>query len=186
MSVLVRPEPVDTSRWTWLPLLAGLAVAEGLRRATGVAAMLKWPNDVLVSDLKISGILAERVQTDQGPACVIGCGINVSQTADELPAPTATSLVLQSATTINKSTIVVTILRAFALLYQHWQSTNDDAAFASSYLSRCTTIGRRVRVQVADRVVEGIADAIDSEGRLVVRTDDGLEAFAAGDVVHLR
>ncbi len=148
--------------------------------------MLKWPNDVLIGERKVSGILAERVQTVQGPGCVIGCGVNVSQTADELPVPTATSLALQSATTINKSTIVVTILRAFALLYQHWETTSDDAAFASSYLSRCSTIGRRVRVQVADRVVQGIAEAIDSDGRLVVRTGDGAEAFAAGDVVHVR
>lgn len=186
LSVLVRPE-VEARRWTWLPLITGLAVAEGLRRATGVPATVKWPNDVLVEERKICGILAERVETPGGPACIIGMGINVTLTEDELPVPTATSLVLAGATTTNRNIVIATVLRAFALLYRHWETTDADTAFAASYVARCSTVGRQVKVIVdGARTVHGTAEAIDDDGRLVVRTADGLRTFGAGDIVHLR
>lgn len=188
MSVFVHPHDVTTQRWTWLPLLAGVAVVEALRRVGEAHAVLKWPNDVLVEGRKICGILAERVETPTGPACVIGMGVNVHLTEDQLPVPTATSLaVLNPSRVMGRNPLVVTILRAFAAIYSQWESNDDDDLFAVSYVQRCDTIGRRVRVSLAgDRVVEGTAEAIDRGGRLVVRTESGLETFGAGDVVHLR
>jgi len=188
LSVLVRPDDVAANRWTWLPLLSGLAVVEALRRAAGVHAMLKWPNDVLVDGRKICGILAERVETPHGPACVIGMGINVHLAEADLPVPTATSLrLLTPASVPQRDTIIVTVLRAFELLFQHWESSDDDSAFATSYVERCDTIGRRVKVLLPqDRVVEGRAEEIDAGGRLVVATATGRQTFGAGDVIHVR
>ena len=80
------------TRWTWLPLIAGLAVADALRGVAGVTTMLKWPNDVLVGERKICGVLAERISGPSGAACVLGMGINVHLTAEQLPVPSATSL----------------------------------------------------------------------------------------------
>ncbi len=188
MSVLVHPHDVETSRWTWLPLLTGLAVVEALRRAAEAHAVLKWPNDVLVDGRKICGILAERVKTPSGPACVIGIGLNVHLSEEELPVPTATSLaVLNPSRVMGRNPLIITILRAFAALYSQWETGDDDTAFAISYVKRCDTIGRRVRVSLAgDQIVEGEAQAIDRAGRLVVLTDQGPQTFGAGDVVHLR
>lgn len=188
MSLLVAPQGVPTTRWSWLPLLAGLAVVEALRRAADLPAVLKWPNDVLVGDRKICGILAERVETPTGPACVIGIGLNVHLTEAELPVPTATSLaVVKPERVPQRDTLVVTIGRAFELLFRHWETSDDDAAFAASYQDRCDTIGRRVRVLLpGDLTVEGTADAVDPHGRLVLLTDSGRQTFSAGDVVHLR
>ena len=90
MSILVRPNGIDPSRWTWLSLLAGLAVADGVRRAADLPAVLKWPNDVLLHARKFCGILSERVDTSEGPACVVGIGINVSLAERQLPVPSAT------------------------------------------------------------------------------------------------
>ncbi len=75
LSVLLRPGGVPAALLGWLPLLAGVAAAAAVRRVTTVAAVLKWPNDVLVGDAKLGGILAERT----GTAVVIGIGINVWQ-----------------------------------------------------------------------------------------------------------
>ena len=193
MSVLLRPADVDPARWTWLPLLAGLAVVEGLRRAADVPAVLKWPNDVLVDDLKLCGILAERVETPTGPACVVGMGVNVWLSADELPVPTATSLALLAdarepgSRPPSRNRLIATILAAFELIYERWEVLDDDSLFAAAYLQRCATIGRRVRVHLAgDVTVEGVAEALDHDGRLVVRTATGLQTFGAGDVLHLR
>jgi BirA family biotin operon repressor/biotin-[acetyl-CoA-carboxylase] ligase len=188
MSLLVQPNDVDPARWTWLPLLAGVAVVEALRRVADTYPVLKWPNDVLVDGRKICGILAERVETPSGPACVIGIGLNVHLTEEELPVPTATSLaVLNPSRVMGRNPVIVTILRAFAALYTEWETTDDDTEFAVAYVARCDTIGRRVRVSMAgDRVVEGVAEAIDRDGRLVVRTETGVQSVGAGDVVHLR
>jgi BirA family biotin operon repressor/biotin-[acetyl-CoA-carboxylase] ligase len=188
LSLLMRPHDVEPSRWTWLPLLAGVAVVEALRRAAEAQAVLKWPNDVLVDGRKICGILAERVETPTGPACVIGLGLNVHLSEEQLPVPTATSLaVLNPSRVMGRNPLITTILRAFAAVYTEWEMGDDDTTFALSYVKRCDTIGRRVRVTLSgDQVVEGAAEAIDHAGRLVVRTATGSQTLGAGDVVHLR
>lgn len=91
-SVLLRPGGVPSGRLGWVPLLAGVAVVSALREEAGVEARLKWPNDVLIADAKLAGILAE----SWAEAIVVGIGINVSQTREELPMETATSLLLGS------------------------------------------------------------------------------------------
>ena len=82
-SVLLRPAAVPPADRGWLPLLTGVAVARALRQVAGVDAALKWPNDVLADGAKLAGILAEQA----GEAIVIGVGLNVAATRDELPPP---------------------------------------------------------------------------------------------------
>jgi BirA family transcriptional regulator, biotin operon repressor / biotin---[acetyl-CoA-carboxylase] ligase len=192
MSILVRPDGIDPSRWSWLSLLAGLAVSDGVRRAADLPAVLKWPNDVLVADRKMCGILSERVDTSQGPACVVGIGINVGLEEDQLPVPSATSLAIAAGRfgvpSPSRTAVIATVLAAFDLLYGRWEAQRgNDASLAALYAERCDTIGRRVRVLLSDqRNVEGIADRIDAVGRLVVRTTSGSSVHGAGDVVHLQ
>jgi BirA family transcriptional regulator, biotin operon repressor / biotin---[acetyl-CoA-carboxylase] ligase len=192
MSILVRPVGIDPSRWSWLSLLAGLAVSDGVRRAADLPAVLKWPNDVLVADRKVCGILSERVDTSQGPACVVGIGINVGLEEEQLPVSTATSLAIAARQVggqlPSRTAVIATVLAAFELLYGRWEAqAGDDASLAASYAERCDTLGRPVRVLLNEaRTVEGIADRIDREGRLVVRTDSGSSVYGAGDVVHLQ
>ena len=186
MSVLLRPER-DPARWTWLPLLAGLAVADSLRAVADVPAVLKWPNDVLVDGAKICGILAERVESPAGAACVLGMGINVHLTAEQLPVPTATSLaVLRPGETFVRDEIITTVLATLALLYHRWED-GRDVALIEEYEARCASLGRPVRVHRPDgTTVEGEAVGVDAEGRLRVRTAGQVMVFAAGDVTHLR
>lgn len=186
MSVLLRPGR-EHAAWTWLPLLAGLAVADSLRAVADVPAVLKWPNDVLVDGRKICGILAERVDTPTGPACVLGMGVNVHLTVDQLPVPGATSLaVLRPGIPFVRAEIMATVLAALALLYHRWED-GRDAELIGEYEARCDTIGRSVRVLNADTsTVEGEAVGVDAEGRLRVRSAAGIQLFAAGDVTHLR
>lgn len=191
MSVLLRSE-VARERWSWLPLLTGLAVSDGLRQACDLPADLKWPNDVLVADRKICGVLAERVDTDDGPAVVLGMGINVSLTAAELPVPTATSVTLALAELgaadipVSRTAIVTTVLVSLARILQQWADT-DSRAVAVAYRERCGTLGRDVRVDLDDGTsVHGTAESVDADGRLVLRVDHGRRSFAAGDVLHLR
>jgi BirA family biotin operon repressor/biotin-[acetyl-CoA-carboxylase] ligase len=191
MSVLLRPEGVDPQRWTWLPLLAGLAVTEAVRRAAGLDAVLKWPNDVLLEERKLCGILAERVETASGPACVIGMGINVSLAEADLPIPTATSLALVAEQAgrqaPDRTTVILEVLRELGVIVPEWVAGPNDDTVAEAYRARCATVGRRVQVVISPtRTVWGVATDIDNDGRLVVQTESGREVFGAGDVMHLR
>ena len=195
LSVLLRPE-VPLERWTWLPLLAGLAVSDALRQQTGLPAEVKWPNDVLVLGRKLCGVLAERVETDSGPAVVLGMGVNVSLGEDELPVPTATSVVLARAelgvagVPVARTPLVSSVLRCLERDLQRWEdvaAADDPDAVALAYRERCSTLGRQVRISLSDgTVVEGLARDVDGSGRLVLETADGSRTFGAGDVVHLR
>lgn len=188
MSALLRPVAVPAAQWPWLGLLAPLAVASAVRRVAEVDARVKWPNDVLVEDRKLSGILLERVDTPTGPAAVVGMGINVTLRADERPHEAATSLALEGATTTDRATVMAAVLRDLAARYQSWvDAAGDPAVILPEYRELSATLGRSVRVELPDSTfLEGTATDIDSDGRLVVETTDGLHPLAAGDVTHLR
>ncbi len=179
VSVLLRPTDLPLERWLWLPLVTGVAVAEALRVVAGVDALVKWPNDVLIDDRKVCGILSERVDD----AAVIGMGINTTLTDEQLPVPAATSLALEGSTA-DVTDVVGEVLQALERAYRRWLD-DDDLRFW--FAQRCSTVGRRVRVQQSDtQGVDGLALGVDEWGRLLVRTSLGERAFAAGDVLHLR
>lgn len=188
VSVVVAPRR-PFPEWTWLSLLTGVAIARGIRRATGVEVGLKWPNDVLVEGRKLCGILSERVDGPLGTGCVVGFGINVSLGVEELPVPTATSLAL-SGSRVDKAELVAEVLEDWAEMYRLW----DDGGLEQlrvAYEEHCSTIGRDVSVMVdshggAGRTVIGVATGISPSGEVLVRTSDGVRRFAAGDVTHLR
>ncbi|MFM6852176.1 MAG: biotin--[acetyl-CoA-carboxylase] ligase [Terrabacter sp.] len=199
---------MDPAQAGWLPLLAGLALARAVRevsRAAGheISPQLKWPNDVLVpedGDRKLSGILCELVAVDGGQAVVVGTGVNVDQAREELPVDTATSLALAGVQVRREDLIVAYLDRLAEVLTDAGitpvaehpgrppaQPGPDPARARAAYREACSTIGKAVRVHLptGDAAV-GTAEAVDDDGALVVRTDRGTRAFAAGDVVHVR
>lgn len=192
-SATVDPQ-LDPRWWPAIPLMAGLAVA----RAIGPRAGLKWPNDVYIGDRKVGGILVERVEAER-PLAVIGIGINVGQTADELPVETATSLALEGLgadRTRLFGTVLAELRRGLGRLLA------DPHGLLGDYRGRSITLDREVRVLLPDGSdLVGVAFDIDDHGRLVVHTrrpDQAAEArpgspdpadlvaVSAGDVVHVR
>ncbi|MFE3933663.1 biotin--[acetyl-CoA-carboxylase] ligase, partial [Streptomyces goshikiensis] len=191
-SVLLKPgAAVPQERWGWLTLLAGVAAATGLSRAAGVDTALKWPNDLLVivdgEERKTGGILAERV----GDGVVLGIGLNVTLTDAELPVPEAGSLALAKASVTDREPLLKAVLRSLEEWYGEWRSAGGDPAASGlqeTYAAGCATLGRHVRAELpGGRRLTGTAEAVDADGRLVVRTADGeREPVGAGDVIHLR
>jgi BirA family transcriptional regulator, biotin operon repressor / biotin---[acetyl-CoA-carboxylase] ligase len=189
LSVLLDPADVPTQQWPWLPLLTGVAVVEAVRRVTEVDADLKWPNDVLVGDRKLAGILAERVEAQTGSLAVVGIGLNVTLGRDEAPTAEATSLLLEQATTTDRTVVLREVLRVLDSLYGAWVRSSGDpeSGLAESYARRCSTLGREVAVALpGGGSLRGEAVRLDAGGRLVVRTDGREEVVGAGDVVHVR
>ncbi len=179
-SVLLRPA-APGAEWPWLPLLAGLAVVGALREH-GVATGLKWPNDVVVDGAKVAGILVERVDTPTGPAAVLGIGLNVSQSREELPVPTATSVLLATGTAPDRTALLDSLLTALHGTYAAW-SAGGGAQVRSAYVEACVTIGQQVRVELpGGGTLTGVAGDVDTGGRLLVAGTP----VAAGDVVHVR
>jgi BirA family biotin operon repressor/biotin-[acetyl-CoA-carboxylase] ligase len=184
LSALVRPT-VAVASWQLLPLLTGLAAVEAVAAVGAIDAALKWPNDVMVDERKLGGILLERV----GDAAVIGIGINVSTRAAELPVETATSLALAGGST-DREILVTELLRALERRYLAWRDT--DGAMTSvipAYRERCETIGQQVEVHLpGGDVVRGVATDVDDGGRLVVRDEDTgtVRSWLVGDVTHVR
>jgi BirA family transcriptional regulator, biotin operon repressor / biotin---[acetyl-CoA-carboxylase] ligase len=182
MSVLLRPDSPPAG-WTLLPFIAGVAVAEAVRAVTSLSAELKWPNDVLVGDRKLGGILVERVDS----AVVVGIGLNVSLRAGELPVPIATSVALAGGVA-DREVLAKEVLRALARRYDIWQAAGGaSSSILPAYREICATIGWTVTVELpGGESVDGLVTAVDDTGRLVVMSDDGATSVSAGDVVHVR
>ncbi|MEW2358573.1 biotin--[acetyl-CoA-carboxylase] ligase [Spirillospora sp. NPDC029432] len=201
-SVLLRPE-VAADRLGWLPLLTGVAVATAVRRMTAwseagegflgeaadvaVDVRLKWPNDLLAGERKLGGILAEKV----ADAVIVGCGLNVGLREEELPVPTATSLLIEGAPMSDRAPLLRAILREFETWYREWTALGGDpeaSGLRTAYKDLCATLGRAVRVELpGGEPLRGTVGDIDGSGRLVVTGEDGaVRAVGAGDVVHVR
>lgn len=202
-SLLLKPAPVPPARRGWLPLLAGVAVAAAVRTVAAVDARLKWPNDVLVGEAKLSGILAEAF----GDAVIVGVGINVSAAPDELPqkALPPTSLGALGAASLAREPLLTGILAEFERWYLAWREAGGDpdrCGLRAEYTRLSATIGRRLQVELpGGQLLSGLAVGVDEDGRLVVRVESESDAesdaesaagkatefpVAAGDVVHLR
>jgi BirA family biotin operon repressor/biotin-[acetyl-CoA-carboxylase] ligase len=194
LSVLLRPA---AGRVSWLPLLAGVALADAVGRLAEVEAALKWPNDLLVRLPgggwgKCAGILAEA----GADAVVLGIGLNVLQRADELPPPLdpsafpPTSLALAGATLSDRPPLLKALLRALADRYRVYQAAGGDpveSGLVEAYRERCATIGQPVTVSLpGGGQRRGQACDIDADGRLVIADGVGTHALAAGDVHHVR
>ncbi|HTY70869.1 MAG TPA: biotin--[acetyl-CoA-carboxylase] ligase [Actinomycetes bacterium] len=190
-SSLLHPK-VPAPRWGWLPLLAGISLRDAVTEATGVSARLKWPNDLLAPDgRKLAGVLAERVEVGEAALAVIGIGLNVSQRDDELPAPSATSLVLAGAGEVDRESLLARILDELGARLLAWEAAggDPDQGLRKAYRQCSATLGTLVRVALpTGDVLAGTALDVDHEGCLVVRPEGSAEvvAVAAGDVVHVR
>jgi len=204
VSVLLRPQtpsgrPLDLAAFGWYPLLAGLAMTRACAAVLSDpgAAQLKWPNDVLIEHKKVSGILAELVLTPSGPALIIGAGVNLTLTADQLPTPTSTSLALAGAELVGAAdglldTVLAAYLGELRRLTAVFAAAEGDAqssGLRQQVIEACDTIGRSVRVELpSGESPIGTAVGLDAQGCLQV--DIGADApplvVAAGDVTHLR
>ncbi len=188
VSLLFRPgswePPMVAERVHVLTMATGLALADAVRQVGGVDAALKWPNDLVVGDRKLAGMLAEADVSGAGEvrAVVVGVGCNIAQHEfpDEL-APIATSCALEAGRDVDRDAV----LDAFLDGVDARLGALD--AIVGAYRTRLATLGRTVRVDLGAESFVGIAVGIDDLGRLEIETSDGTRrTVSVGDVVHLR
>jgi BirA family biotin operon repressor/biotin-[acetyl-CoA-carboxylase] ligase len=180
LSIVIRPDipPASAPRYT---LAAAVAVARAAREA-GVEASIKWPNDVLVDGLKLSGILTEMEgEADRVSWLVVGVGVNANVDPADVPGDVAaTSLEAERSTPVDRRQFTQRLLETFQDL------RTDPDAILPAWRDLATTIGRDVSVETPSGTLEGQAVDVREPGALVVETAEGAETVSAGDCEHLR
>ena len=193
VSVLLRPD-LPLARTHLVTVAAGLAAADAVEAVAGVRPGLKWPNDLVVETgdgtRKLAGLLAEAmVEGGVASAVVVGMGMNV-----RWPEPLPDDLVAMATTVgrlagrhVRVDDVLTAYLAALDHRYEDLLAEGGVAVTAEAHRAACTTIGRRVTVDLSDEVLEGEAEDVDDDGHLVLALDDGTRrTVAVGDVVHLR
>ena len=176
-SFYIKPRK-ERSEWGFIPLIAGLSLVRAITSTdTVMNVSLKWPNDLIINEKKCAGIIAQT--TDEG--IVIGIGLNVSMTPNELPVSTATSLAIEGSTITDRNLLLSHLLNTFAELFEGWE---EGSELLDEYASASSTIGKKVRIELPNgENLEATVARISHTGELVL--DDGRHV-SAGDVIHLR
>jgi len=181
-SLIFRPN-LEVRLVQGLTMICGLGVREGIRETTGLPAQLKWPNDVMLGGRKAGGILTE-VSAIGGRLdyAVVGIGLNVNLQVSMLPAEfNATSIAHELGRSIRRVSLLQRILvhieeRYHALQAGKWPVTD--------WASALETLGQRIRLYTTQGLWQGLAEAVDNEGALLLRLDDGqLRRVLVGDIV---
>jgi BirA family biotin operon repressor/biotin-[acetyl-CoA-carboxylase] ligase len=187
-SIVLRPR-LEMHAWPLITLMASLAVCDALMKACVLRADIKWPNDLYVNDRKLGGILAETVETETGPAAIVGIGINLN--ADSLPATVAdlaTSIEAATGTKPSNALVLEELLKAIGERYDMLQAPQGREHTIREWCANSSyAIGRQVRVALAHDTFEGTTRGLESDGALRVETANGkMRLVRAGDVTALR
>ena len=186
LSVLFRP---TMEVYPKLFMVASLAAALAIEETTGLRTDLKWPNDVLLRDKKVSGVLVEgEFAGEKLDFAVLGIGVNVNLDPTALTDPTdqvgllypATSLSHEVGASVSRLTLAQSLLRHLERLYLRAAA---GEAVHELWRARLVTLGKGAQVRSGDETVVGLAEDVDADGCLLLRREDGsLATFVAGDV----
>lgn len=186
-SIVLRPK-IEPRFLPLITLMAGVAVHDTLKEF-GVKPDIKWVNDILVGDKKISGILAETVETSNGLAVVVGIGVNLTSRnfPDEI-AVTATSIEAETRKTVSPDKLAEVLTRYLSYFYDILSDIGGPREIIRHWRNRSLYFsGKHVRVMLEGSDFDGVTDGLEENGALRVKTNDGsVKIVQAGDVERLR
>lgn len=183
MTLMLKPE-INPNNASMLTLVAAMATTRAIRRVTGVPALIKWPNDIVMNGKKVCGILTEMsAQFDYINHIVIGIGINVhNEDFPEEIAKTASSLYLESGQHIYRASLIEAFLEEFEDVYAEYLKTEDMEGLQKEYDAMLVNRGRQVRVLDPKEPFEGKAMGITKKGELIVDTWESRKLVSSGEV----
>jgi BirA family transcriptional regulator, biotin operon repressor / biotin---[acetyl-CoA-carboxylase] ligase len=185
-SVLLRPQ-MRPQAVTQIIVAAAAALSRSIRRVSGVAVQIKWPNDILIEGRKVAGILTElNAEVDRVKYVILGIGVDVNLVDDDLPEElksVATSVRIASGQKVDRPALAAAILEELDLDYDRL-NRGEFKAVAEEWETQCVTLGHDVAITVGDREIRGRAESLDDDGALMVRSAHGtLERIIGGDVI---
>jgi BirA family biotin operon repressor/biotin-[acetyl-CoA-carboxylase] ligase len=188
-SLVLRPASLAARAWPLLTLMAALAVRDALLEACGLETDIKWPNDILVGERKLCGILAETVETETGRAAIIGIGVNLNEGAfpPELKA-VATSVSALTGGAPDREQLLQSLVRAIELRYNALRAEGGEEEIVRAWSRHSSYAdGRSVRVSLDSESFDGLTRGLEPDGALRVETFTGeIRTVRAGDVTSLR
>jgi BirA family transcriptional regulator, biotin operon repressor / biotin---[acetyl-CoA-carboxylase] ligase len=197
---LILRIPIEASRiplWlSWVPLMAALAAAEAVETLQPAGIGVKWPNDLLIGERKVGGILCESATVSGvGPFQIIGIGLNVNGDRQEFPGElreTATTLQSETGGVIDRNRLIAQWLHQMESCLDEFVA-QGAAGIAQAYRRRCVTIGKTVKAMLADGdACIGLAAGIDEDGTLMINEQSAgtaagvVRQVRAADILHLR
>jgi len=182
-SMLLRPD-LDATQLQLVVAAVALATRTALERLCGLRPQLKWPNDLVVGENKLAGLLAEVVETTSGIAVVVGLGVNLTYEGPE--GVRATSVRGETGVTIVARALLDIVLEEIEARRSQLDSKEGRVALRDEYTRSLATIGQFVRVDQLSGSLSGVARGVDDAGQLLVEIDGVLRTFGVGDVVHVR
>lgn len=187
MSILLRPQ-INSISASMLTLVMAMAAERGIRETTGLECMIKWPNDLVLNQKKVCGILTEMsTELMEIQYVIIGPGINVGQeTFPEEISATATSLYLESGVKFRRSDIIAATMKAFETYYEKFAETEDMSGLMEEYNSRLVNRDREVCILSPSGEFRGVAEGINKTGGLEVRLPDGSRTEVISGEVSVR
>lgn len=185
MSVITRPH-LTLQQAPQMTLVAAVAITKAIEEVTGLVAQIKWPNDLLINQKKITGILTElQADPDLIKSIILGIGINVNQDMDEFPkelSSIATSLKVELGKSVNRAKLIATTLK-YLEEYTKMYEANGFKPIKLLWESYSNTIGKRIRAVMVNETVEGLAIGITDSGMLELKLDDGtIYGVYSGDI----
>lgn len=187
LSMLLRPT-LDERALPLITLMAAVAVHDVLTESVGLKPDIKWPNDVLVNEKKICGILAESAETPTGLAVVVGIGINLKLPVDEAITASATAIESEGGS-VESNALLAAVITSFDRYYEILQTPSGPETVIDDWRQRSTYFsGKEVKAEIEnDKNITGMTDGLEANGALRIRTPDGeIHAIHAGDVTGLR
>ena len=174
--IITRPR----EEWNFIALLAALSITEALSNIDGGTKFtIKWPNDILIQEQKIAGLLCQA----EAKGVIVGIGLNVLMQEEELPVVTATSLYLQKYPELDRNVLVKRILQTFEKKFLIWNK-EGSVPFISDYEKVCSSLMCQIQIiEPTGASKSAFATGISSFGELIL--DDGTRVNSA-DVLHLR
>jgi BirA family transcriptional regulator, biotin operon repressor / biotin---[acetyl-CoA-carboxylase] ligase len=177
-------DPAPSRRAAELCFVAALALSDAVAATApraGAQLALKWPNDVLIGGAKVAGILVEAVHEADRFAAAIGCGVNIAHHPEGLAYP-VTHLAATDKP-VDAALLFSALSDAIALRLDQWRAGDGFIETRSDWLSRAAGLGRPVKVRLPDREIEGVFEALDEEGALILReAGGGRRPISAGEI----
>ncbi|MCF7908066.1 MAG: biotin--[acetyl-CoA-carboxylase] ligase [Candidatus Omnitrophica bacterium] len=182
-SLLLRPSFFLLGDVSQISLVIALAVIKAIKKATGINCQVKWPNDIILAGKKLGGVLCEiNAETDRVNFIVVGVGVNIN--SKDLP-PEATSLLLNTRKKFKRVEIARAILGEIETCYREAKK-DSFSSLLKEWSKFCVLWGKRIRVKIFDRMIEGEAQGIDEKGYLLLRSNNGLiTKVSAGDIIKV-
>ena len=183
-SIILYPD-ISPDKGVFITMSASISIYKAIKELTGIESTIKWPNDILIDEKKVCGILTEfDAETDRINYAILGIGINANNEIDNNLKEIATSIKRQYNKKISRVYLIRFIIKFFDRYYLEVKNKKYDK-IRDEWLSHSKIIGKKIKVAQNKDVIKGIVKNVDKNGFLILNTEDGEKRILSGDIEYI-